>query len=170
MLPDLPGPAQSDSDPPLKSPLNSAWPPSSIPCPFEELASPRALVFTILPSRISLPQHFLPLLNVQCHFFRKTFYHCPMCECSLLLMFDALQAHGLARQAPLSMGFPRQEYWSRLPFLSPGDLPDPVIKPMSPAWQVDSLSLSPPGNPKPSYTFYQNKHLVYFIQSTNHNV
>ena len=37
----------------------------------------------------------------------------------------------VARQAPLSMGFPRQEYWSRLPFPSPGDLPDPGIKPAS---------------------------------------
>ena len=35
-------------------------------------------------------------------------------------------------QAPLSMGFPRQEYWSRLPFPSPGDLPNPGIVPMSP--------------------------------------
>ena len=35
----------------------------------------------------------------------------------------------VARQAPLSMGFSRHEYWSRLPFPSPGDLPDPGIKP-----------------------------------------
>ena len=39
----------------------------------------------------------------------------------------------IARQAPLTMGFPRQEYWSGLPFPSPGDLPDPGIKPTSPA-------------------------------------
>ena len=39
----------------------------------------------------------------------------------------------VACQAPLSMGFPRQEYWSGLPFPSPGDLPDPGIKLMSPA-------------------------------------
>ena len=39
----------------------------------------------------------------------------------------------LARQAPLSMGFPRQEYWSGLPHSSPGDLPDPGIEPTSPA-------------------------------------
>ena len=37
------------------------------------------------------------------------------------------------------MGFSRQEYWSGLPFLSPGDLPDPRIEPESPAWQVNSL-------------------------------
>ena len=44
----------------------------------------------------------------------------------------------VAHQAPLSMGFSRQEYWSRLPFLSPGDLPDPETGPKSPALQADS--------------------------------
>ena len=48
----------------------------------------------------------------------------------------------VAHQAPLSMGFPRQEYWSRLPFPFPGDLPSPRIKPSSPALQADSLPLS----------------------------
>jgi len=41
----------------------------------------------------------------------------------------------------MSIGFYRQEYWSGLPFPSPGDLPDPGIEPASPAWQVDSLPL-----------------------------
>ena len=45
----------------------------------------------------------------------------------------------VAYQAPLSMGFSRQEYWSGLPFPSPGDLPDPGIEPRSPAWQAGSL-------------------------------
>ena len=45
----------------------------------------------------------------------------------------------VACQAPLSMGFSRQEYWSGLPFPSPGDLPNPGIKPRSPALQSDSL-------------------------------
>ena len=44
----------------------------------------------------------------------------------------------VACQAPLSMGFPRQEYWSGLPFPSPGDLPVPGIKLVSPALQTDS--------------------------------
>ena len=48
----------------------------------------------------------------------------------------------VAHQAPLSMGFSRQEYWSGLPFPSPGDLPDPGTEPMSPSWQADSLPLS----------------------------
>ena len=42
-------------------------------------------------------------------------------------------------QAPLSMEFPKQEYWSGLPFPTPGDLPDPAIEPMSSALQLDSL-------------------------------
>ena len=50
-----------------------------------------------------------------------------------------------AHQAPQSLGFSRQEYWSRLPFPPPGDHPDPGIKPRSPALQVDSLPL---GNPE----------------------
>ena len=44
-----------------------------------------------------------------------------------------------ACQAPLNIGFSRQEYWSEFPFPSPGDLPDPVIEPRSPALQADSL-------------------------------
>ena len=49
----------------------------------------------------------------------------------------------VARQAPLSMGFSRQEYWSGLPSL--GDLPDPGIEPGSPALQAASLPSEPPG-------------------------
>jgi len=45
------------------------------------------------------------------------------------------------------MGFSRQEYWSGLPFPSPGDLPDPGIKPGSPAFQADALTSEPPGKP-----------------------
>ena len=47
--------------------------------------------------------------------------------------------------APLSMGFSRQEYWSELPFPSPGDLPDPGIQPGSPALRADALTSEPPG-------------------------
>ena len=45
----------------------------------------------------------------------------------------------VACQAPLSMGISKQEYWSGLPFPSPGDLPDPGIEPGSPALQADDL-------------------------------
>jgi len=53
----------------------------------------------------------------------------------------------VACQTPLSMGFSRQEYWSGLPFLFPGDLPNPGIKPRSPALEADSLLSEPPGKP-----------------------
>ena len=53
----------------------------------------------------------------------------------------------VACQTPLSMGFPRQEYWSGFPFPSPGDPPDPGNKPASPALQADSLPLSNQGSP-----------------------
>ena len=48
----------------------------------------------------------------------------------------------VAHQAPLSMRFPRQEYWSGWPVPSPGDFPHVGIEPASPAWQVDSLLLN----------------------------
>ena len=57
-----------------------------------------------------------------------------------------------ACQAPLSMGFSRQEYWSGYPFPSPGDLPNPGIKPRSPTLQADSVPAKPQGKP-----------LVYYI-------
>ena len=53
----------------------------------------------------------------------------------------------VAHQAPLSMGFSRQEYWSGLPFPPPGDLPDPGIEPRSPTLQADALPSEPPGKP-----------------------
>ena len=65
------------------------------------------------------------------------------CAFSRVQLFEA--SWTLPHQAPLSTGFPRQEYWSGLPFAPPRDLTDPEIKPASPALQVDSLPLVPPG-------------------------
>ena len=72
-----------------------------------------------------------------------------VCVCdSLSVMFDSLQPPStVAHQGPLSMEFSRQEYWSALPFPSPGDLPDPGIEAQSPALQVDSWPSEPPGKP-----------------------
>ena len=53
----------------------------------------------------------------------------------------------VAYQASPSMGFSRQEYWSGLPFPSPGDLPDPGIEPGSLALEADTLTSEPPGKP-----------------------
>ena len=54
----------------------------------------------------------------------------------------------VARQAPLSVGFSRQTYWSGLPCPSPGDLPNPGVEPESPASQADSSLSEPPGKPQ----------------------
>ena len=59
----------------------------------------------------------------------------------------------IACQAPPSMGFSKHEYWSGLPFPSPGDLPNPGIKPRSPALQTGALPSEPPGKPK-FYKYY----------------
>ena len=53
----------------------------------------------------------------------------------------------IAHQAHSSMEFSRQEYWTGLPFPSPGDLPDPGIRPGSPTLRADALPSEPPGNP-----------------------
>ena len=53
----------------------------------------------------------------------------------------------VAHKPPLSMAFSRQEYWSGLPFPSPGDLPNPGIKPWCPALQADALLSEPPSKP-----------------------
>ena len=62
----------------------------------------------------------------------------------------------VAHEAPLSMGFSRPEYWSGLPFPSPGDLPHPGIEPKSPALKANSLPSEPPGKPQghPTFTNY----------------
>ena len=57
-------------------------------------------------------------------------------------MSDSLQAPwAVALQAPLSMGFSRQEYWSGLPFASPGDLPDPGIEPRCVSFHVQKVQV-----------------------------
>ena len=61
----------------------------------------------------------------------------------------------VAHQAPLSMGFPRQEYSSGLPFPSPGNLPDPGIELESPAFQADSLPLNHHRNPLARFVVVQ---------------
>ena len=54
----------------------------------------------------------------------------------------------VTHQPLLSVGFSRQEYWSGLPFSSPGDLSDPGTEPRSPALQADALTSEPPGKPR----------------------
>ena len=61
----------------------------------------------------------------------------------------------VANQAPLSMGFPRQEYSSGLPFPPPGDLPDPGIEPVSPALAGRFFTTEPPGKPNSEIRLYE---------------
>ena len=74
-----------------------------------------------------------------------------VCVCvSHSVVSDAVTPQTAAHQAPLSMEFSRQEYWSGLPFPSPGDIPDPGIKPGSSGLQADSLLSELLGKPEVS--------------------
>ena len=78
---------------------------------------------------------------------------------SCLVMSDSMQTPwGLAYQAPLFMGFSRQEYWRGLPFLPPGDLPDPGIEPKFPTLRADALPSEPPGKPSNTMDCYKKCH------------
>ena len=70
----------------------------------------------------------------------------------------------IAHWAPLSMGFPRQEYWSSLPFPSLGNLPDPGVEPGSPALAGGFFTAEPPGKPALSHTYKLiiNKYFALF--------
>ena len=77
---------------------------------------------------------------------------------SLSVMSNSLWPHRLALQAPLSMGFSKQEYWCGLPFPTSGDLPDTEVEPRSPALQADSLLSELPGK-----VFLHSKVLCCFL-------
>ena len=83
--------------------------------------------------------HFNAYFSYYVFFFLMTYY--------LLSVNHSVITPAVVHQAPLFMEFSRQEYWSGLPFPSPGDLPNPGIKLGSPALQVVSLPTEPPGKP-----------------------
>ena len=80
---------------------------------------------------------------------RQKITHCKAVGGSLVaqLCLTLATLWTVARPAPLSMGFPRQECWSGLPYPPPGDLPDPGVEPGSPALQAVSLPTDLPGKP-----------------------
>ena len=86
---------------------------------------------------------------------------------SLLMFMKCQLLSGLACQAPLSMEFSRQEYWSRQPFASPGNLPDPGIEPRSPALQADSLPPEPQGRPTDIYKGGINFKSIHVVDSAD---
>ena len=69
----------------------------------------------------------------------------------------------LAREAPLSLEFSRQEYWKRLPFPPPEDLPDARIKPTSPALAGGFFTTGSPGKPVYIYTYIYYTHIYFLI-------
>ena len=90
-------------------------------------------------------------LNVHIHYIYNMYIILHRCVCQSLSHARLLATPWtVAHQAPLSMKFSRQRYWSGLPFPSPGDLPNPGIKPGCPALQADSLPTELQG--KPNYT------------------
>ena len=112
-----------------------------------------------------------PIQNLCCHFHSEShlFQHlyplgpysihclgtCESESLSRVQLFATLWT--VAHQAPLSMEFSRQEYWSGLPFSSPEDLPDPGIEPGSPALQADYLPSEPPGKPASDMWLHKNQ-------------
>ena len=96
-------------------------------------------------------------------------WHAAVCTKSFQLCRILLTPWTVAGQAPLSMGFSRQEYWNGLPFPSPGDASDSRTEPRSPARQADSPPSEPPGKPaarcgpcshKQSGTTEQHQHVL----------
>ena len=106
--------------------------------------------------------------GIECDLFSMYFFLLDFMEFEGILCFDYstlesesennlshiqlfLTPRSVACQGPLSMGFSRPEYWSGLPFPSPGHLPNPGIKARSPTLQADSLPPEPPGKPTRPY-------------------
>ena len=103
-----------------------------------------------------------------------------VCVCvwvCVLVMSDSVPPWTVAHQAPLSIEFSRQEYWSGLPFPSPGDLPDPGMEPGSPELQAECLPSKSPGFPDDlgtiwfihNWTYAQlltDQSLVYILDHT----
>ena len=87
------------------------------------------------------------------------------------VLSDSVTPWTAACQAPLSMGFSRQEYWSGLPCPSPRDLPDPRIKPRSPALQADSLPSEPTGKPLSKHWKWKSLSCVWlFVHPMDYTV
>ena len=88
---------------------------------------------------IAKPLEYCKVISLQLNFKKKV----KSLSCVRLFATPWTRVH----QAPPSMGFSRQEYWSGLPFPSPGNLPNPGIEPRSPALQADALTSEPPRKP-----------------------
>ena len=101
---------------------------------------------------LTLTISFIQTFTKQCNFLDYLVPACVLSHFSRVRLFAALWT--VAHSSPLSVGFSRQEYWSGLPFPSPGDLPHPGINPGLPALQSDSLPSKPSGKPISSKTSF----------------
>ena len=102
------------------------------------------------PSFISLPW-FIPLIYKHKVRVSEVTQSCPT-------LCDPMDSS--LHQAPLSIGFSQQEYWSGVPFPSPGNLPDPGIKPRSPALLTDTLPSEPPGK-----SIYKSIYIYIYVHN-----
>ena len=120
----------------------SSWPlslPASGSFPMSQLFTWGGQSIGILASASVLPMNTSTCNSTILHTMLLQYVHAAQLL-SRVRLFETPWA--MALQAPLSMWFPRQEYWSRLPFPIPGDLPDPGTELRSPAWQANSLPQS----------------------------
>ena len=119
---------------------------------FEQLGwAARNNIMTVVPGHHSYIQaaiHWAPAVVQEHHLTESEdwVWHMHAWVLSCFSCVQLFAAPWTPRQAPLSMRFSRQEYWSGLPFPSQRDLPDPGIKPSSPALQVEYLPSEPLGN------------------------
>ena len=96
-------------------------------------------------------------LDKYSHVFKESLTRLFLLLFSCKVLSDSfMTSYTVACQSSLSVRFFRQEYWCRLPFPSPGNLPDPRIKPASPGLQADSLPLSHLGSPGSQYSTIYN--------------
>ena len=115
-------------------------------------------LYFLLSFQWAYETHYFYILITQC--------------CSLVAMSNSFETPWTAaHRAPLCVKFSRQEYWSALPFPAPGDLPDPGIKPMSPACHRDSLPMIQQSKPhllnKTIWKIEKEKYLIFdFLDTT----
>ena len=121
---------------------------------------------------IKLVAAALPDSLINCNSVSMYFHVWDLCHLHAVHVRFSAALWTVAHQAPLSMGFSRQEHWSGLPRPPPGDLPHPGIEPASPVFQVDSLLLNHQGSPISSannmyFLLSSSDWLMYLFSTSN---
>ena len=130
---------KTPTDPPVPSSVLAHWQESTAP---SWNSHPTVVLSQLYAGKIHFPVLWIPgLLLPQARFSRQVSIQRKVKVKSLILVWLFAIPWTVAHQAPPSMEFSRQEYWSGLPFPSPGDLPDPGIKPRSPALQANAFTV-----------------------------